>query len=221
MGTFICRALTLEDILFIKNSTSIFREQGNYILYIRPQNSTNIALIMSYDSKKFQSCSTSFIKVFQKNEKAYQSCSSKEAKPYMYNGNSQNLTVYVINTGFRLYINVTYDIEKSRTNIEFHYTQKEKNLCNESLIYCVKSSYGCDGKIDCNNAYVFDNTDEKNCMFPTLKYTIISVVTAFLCAINLIIKMKHTNSLTQNNMKRYEQDVYKRKDFVRLRKNKK
>ena len=58
-------------------------------------------------------------------------------------------------------------------------------------------------------------------MFPTLKYTIISVVTAFLCAINLIIKMKHTNSLTQNNMKRYEQDVYKRKDFVRMRKNKK
>jgi len=132
------------------------------------------------------SCSTSFIKVFQKNEKAYQSCSSKEAKPYMYNGNSQNLTVYVINTGFRLYINVTYDIEKSRTNIEFHYTQKEKclsskgipcqrnqrcnsqkekNLCNESLIYCVKSSYGCDGKIDCNNAYVFDNTDEKNCRY--------------------------------------------------------
>ena len=60
----------------------------------------------------------------------------------MYNGNSQNLTVYVINTGFRLYINVTCeyfsnqkskkkiyetfpdDIEKSRTNIEFHYTQK-------------------------------------------------------------------------------------------------
>ena len=57
-------------------------------------------------------------------------------------------------------------------------------------------------------------------MFPTFKYSIISIVTAFLCFFNLLIRLKHSNSLKQNNMKRYKQDIYKRKDFVRLRKNK-
>lgn len=32
--------------------------------------------------------------------------------------------------------------------------------------------------------------------------------------------MKHNNTLKQNNMKRYDQDIYKRKDLLRLRKNK-
>ena len=46
----------------------------------------------------------------------------------------------------------------------------EKNfLCNESLTYCVKSNYKCDGQNNCNSALTLDKTDEKNC-----EYNIIS-----------------------------------------------
>merc|ERR1712066_525073 len=206
---FFCSTLGLQNILFIKNSTLISKDPENYVMFIQPEKSTNIGLKMSYNSKIFQSCS------------------SKETKPYTYNGKSHNLTIHVINTGFELDINITHNIKKTRSKNEFHYTMKEtctanngiscqrnqrcknqeKNfLCNESHIYCVKSSYECDGKIDCNNAFTFDDTDEKNCMFPTFKYSIISIVTAFLCFFNLLIRLKHSNSLKQNNMKRYKQD---------------
>jgi len=151
------------------------------------------------------------------------------------------MTIHVINTGFILDINVTYNMRETRSDNEFHYTHKEtciasqgipcrqnqrcpideKNfLCNESLTYCVKSNYKCDGQNNCNSALTLDKTDEKNCTFPAFKYTILSIVTIFLIVINLFIKMKHNNTLKQNNMKRYDQDIYKRKDLLRLRKNK-
>ena len=57
-------------------------------------------------------------------------------------------------------------------------------------------------------------------MFPTFKYTVISMVIAFIFLINVIIQVKHAKSLEKNNMKRFQQDVFKRKDLLKLRKNK-
>ena len=83
-----------------------------------------------------------------------------------------------------------------------------------------------------------DKTDEVNCkykiaackrvyklnifsgVFPTIKYIVFSLIFVFMCGLNLILKFRHSKSLKCNNVKRYNQDVYKRKDIARLRKTK-
>ena len=56
--------------------------------------------------------------------------------------------------------------------------------------------------------------------FSTFKYTAISITVALLSLLSILTLVKHSNSLKLNNMKRFKQDVYKRKDLARLRKNK-
>ena len=102
-------------------------------------------MMMSVIPTFFFSCSMSFVKVFQDTEKIYQSCSSKQYKPYSYNGNSNNLTIHMFNTGFELNISISCkyiyidlqhlyvrlylildNIRKIELKDDFHYTMKGK-----------------------------------------------------------------------------------------------
>merc|ERR1712117_825315 len=230
------------NILTVENSTTFSKSPDNYIILIKPRKSGNINLQMSYNSEQFQSCSTSLVKVFKNKKKIYQSCSSRVQKPYFFNGSFNYFTIHIFSTGFIINITFTSDQKKKRSQIMDYILHKknecisnngfscrlnkrcgnEENffLCNESEIFCLKSYDVCDGKSDCSNEFIIDNTDETNCSFSTFKYTAISLTVALLSLISILTLVKHSNSLKLNNMTRFKQDVYKRKDLARLRKNK-
>merc|ERR1712117_379607 len=216
------------NILTVENSTTFSKSPDNYIIFIKPRKSGNINLEMSYNSEQFQSCSTSLLKVFKNNKKIYQSCSSRVQKPYFFNGSFTFFTIHIFSTGFNINITFTSDQKKeTKSNNGFSCRLNkrcgnEENffLCNESEIFCLKSYDVCDGKSDCSNEFTIDNTDETNCSFSTFKYTAISLTVALLSLISILTLVKHSNSLKLNNMTRFKQDVYKRKDLARLRKNK-
>jgi len=131
------------------------------------------------------SCSTSLVKVFKNKKKIYQSCSSRVQKPYFFNGSFNFFTIHIFSTGFNINITFTSDQKKeTKSNNGLYYTKKNECisnngfscrlnkrcgneekffLCNESEIFCLKSYDVCDGKSDCSNEFIIDNTDETNC----------------------------------------------------------
>merc|ERR1712117_586843 len=193
--------LASSNILTVENSTTFSKSRDNYIILIKPRKSGNINLEMSYNSEQFQSCSTSLVKVFKNKKKIYQSCSSRVQKPYFFNGSFTFFTIHIFSTGFNINITFTSDQKKeTKSNNGLYYTKKNE---------CIS-----------NNEFTIDNTDETNCSFSTFKYTAISLTVALLSLISILTLVKHSNSLKLNNMTRFKQDVYKRKDLARLRKNK-
>ena len=56
------------------------------------------------------SCSTSYVKIFLDNKKEYQACSSKEISTFIHDGNTSNVTIHIMKSGFELDVKISRKI---------------------------------------------------------------------------------------------------------------
>jgi len=89
-------------------------------------------------------------------------------------------------------------------------------LCNETEVLCLPTRLRCDGGHDCDGSG--DESDEEGCLYVFWKATVIAVIAVTALATSFGCVSTHSAALRKRNLVRFQQDVIKRKDVVKLKK---